>query len=364
LRTKAVIIVVIMRFLLAWLLIGVFSNGGLADELGDKLKDHMAGVADGGAFSGAVLVSQDGKALLREAYGKANHELEVPNTVDTKFRIGSITKQFTAMAVMILAEQGKLAVDDPISKHLENSPAAWEKITVRQLLNHTSGIPSYTSFPQMMTRTVRLPATLDEVIASFKDKPLEFEPGEKFTYSNSAYIVLGKIIERASGNEYESFVKKNIFQPLEMNDTGYDHNGAILPRRAAGYVKTLVFLANAPYIDMTWPHAAGSLYSTVDDLAKWDEGLRAGKLISADSYEKMFTPGKQSYGFGWFIRDVNGRKEISHGGGIHGFASSIIRYPDEKLAVVALSNVVPVQLEKIARDLAKIALEAKATTAD
>src|SRR6185295_547434 len=145
--------------------------------------------------------------------------LDVPNVVNTKFRLGSITKQFTAMAVMILAEQGKLAVDDPISKHLENSPPAWEKVTIRHLLTHTSGIHSYTSIPQMMTRTVRLPATLDEVIATFKDKELDFQPGEKFAYSNSGYILLGKIIERASGTDYETFLKKNIFQQLEMDNT-------------------------------------------------------------------------------------------------------------------------------------------------
>jgi len=342
------------------LLLTLFSMSWCApawsEGIEEKLKAQMSGVADNGAFSGAVLVAQDGKPLLREAYGKANYELEVPNSVDTKFRIGSVTKQFTAMAILILAEQGKLAVDNPISKHLENSPAAWEKVTIRHLLNHTSGIPSYTSFPQMMSRTVRLPATVDEVIASFQDKPLEFEPGERFTYSNSAYIVLGKIIERASGHDYETFLKRNIFERLGMNDTGYDHNAAILPKRAAGYSRTLVLMANAPYIDMTWPHAAGALYSTVDDLAKWDQALLAGKLIGPESYKLMFTPGKSSYGFGWFIRDVDGHQEISHGGGIHGFQSSIIRYPDDKLVVIVLCNVVPTQIEKISRELAKIAL--------
>jgi CubicO group peptidase (beta-lactamase class C family) len=327
-----------------------------AGEIEEKLKAHMAGVAENGAFSGAVLVAKDGKPLLREAYGKANYELDVPNAADMKFRLGSITKQFTAMAVLILAEQGKLAVDDPISKHLENAPEAWEKITIRHLLTHTSGVPSYTGFPQMMMRTVRMPATLDEVIATFQDKPLEFEPGEKFTYSNSGYILLGKIIERASGHDYETFLKRNVFEPLEMNDTGYDHNGAILPRRAAGYTRTLVFLANSPYIDMSWPHAAGSLYSTVDDLAKWDQALAAGKLIGPDSYKAMFTPGKGTYGYGWMIRELNGHKVIGHGGGIHGFMTSILRYPDDKVLVVVLCNVVPTQVQKISQDLAKIAL--------
>ena len=250
-----------------------------ADDTAEKLKQHLDRLATKNGFSGAVIVMKDGKPLLREAYGKANYELDVPNTVDTRFRLGSITKQFTAMAVMVLAERERLSIDDPVSEHLDNSPAAWENVTIRHLLTHTSGIPSYTSFPQMMTRTVRAAAKLDDVIASFKDKSLDFPPGEKFTYSNSGYILLGKIIESASGQSYETFLRDNIFQPLEMNDSGYDHNSSILPRRAAGYTRTLIFLENAPYIDMTWPHAAGALYSTVEDLAKWDTALSAGQAF-------------------------------------------------------------------------------------
>jgi len=326
------------------------------DELADKLTEYMAKTAKNDGFSGTVLVAKEGKPLWREAYGKANYEWDVPNTIDTRFRLGSITKQFTAMAIMILAERGKLSVQDPISKHLADSPKAWEPITIRQLLTHTSGIPSYTSFPQMMTRTVRLPATIDEVIATFKDKELDFQPGDKFTYSNSGYIVLGKIIERVSGTDYETFLRQNVFQPLEMNDSGYDHNSAILPRRAAGHVRMLNLIGNAPYIDMTWPHAAGALYSTVDDLARWDQALSAGKLVGPESYKEMFTPERSSYAFGWFVRTRDGHKEIGHGGGIHGFSSSILRYPDDKLCVVVLNNVVPTRTEQIGRDLAGIVL--------
>src|SRR5262245_37099591 len=335
------------------LLLGLPTRG---EELTDTLKEHMAEVVKNDGFSGAVLVMKDGQPLLREAYGKANYELEAPNTVETKFRLGSITKQFTAMAVMILAERGKLSVQDLIGKHLENAPPAWANITIRHLLTHTSGIPSYTGFPQMMSRTVRLPASLDEIVATFRDKPLEFEPAEEFRYSNSGYIVLGKIIERASGQDYETFVRQNIFQPLAMNDSGYDHNAAILPNRAAGYIRMFIILANATYIDMTWPHAAGALYSTVDDLAKWDRALAEGKLIGPKSYEEMFSPFLRTYAYGWFVRDRDGHKEIGHGGGIHGFSTSIVRYPDDKVCVIVLNNVVPVGSEKIARDLAGMAL--------
>lgn len=338
-------------------LVVVAPVSGWSEPGPDKLRAHMAGVAENGAFSGTVLVMKNGQALLREAYGMANHEWEVPNTVETKFRLGSITKQFTAMAIMMLAEQAKLSVDDPISKHLENSPATWEKVTIRHLLTHTSGIYSYTSIPKMMNRTVRLPATIDEVIETFKDKELDFQPGEKFSYNNSGYILLGKIIERVSGHDYETFLRQKIFQPLEMNDSGYDRNQAIVPKRASGYTRTLILLANSPFIDMAWPHAAGALYSTVDDLAKWDRALHERKLIGADSYRAMYTPLMNNYAYGWFVRELDGHKEIGHGGGIHGFQTSILRYPDDNVLVVVLCNVVPTRVDQISRDLAKIALE-------
>jgi CubicO group peptidase (beta-lactamase class C family) len=339
---------------LHWITVLSLAFVATADDVEPQLRDYMAAAAKNDGFSGAVLVARGGTPLLREAYGKANIELEVPNTAQTKFRLGSITKQFTAMAVLILSEQGKLNLEDPISKHLEYTPLAWEKVTIRHLLMHTSGVPSYTSFPQMMSRTVRLTAPLDDVIATFRDKELEFAPGEKFTYSNSGYVLLGKIIERAARQDYEAFMRENIFQPLEMNDSGYDHNTEILPRRAAGYVKTPLGLSNAPYIDMTWPHAAGALYSTVDDLSRWDQALAAGKLISAESYQALFTPGKGDYALGWFVRDRGGRLEVGHGGGIHGFSTSILRYPADKLCVVVLSNIIPSRCEKIGHDLADI----------
>lgn len=326
------------------------------EDLTAKLKERMDAAVKDGDFSGAVIVTKDHKPLLCQGFGFANRELEVPNTPQTKFRLGSISKQFTAMAVMILQEKGKLSVEDLISKHLESTPPAWEKITIRHLLNHTSGIPSYTGFPQMMSRTVRQAATVDEVVATFRDRELEFQPGERFTYSNSAYVLLGKVIERASGQEYEKFLDEAIFQPLAMNDTGYDHNQTVLPRRAAGYLKTPKGLENAPYIDMTWPFSAGGLYSTVDDLSRWDQALASGKLISTESYQSMFSPGKGDYGYGWFIRERGGRKEIGHGGGIHGFSTSIIRYPDDKVCVIVLSNFIPSSADKIAGDLAGIVL--------
>jgi CubicO group peptidase (beta-lactamase class C family) len=208
----------------------------------------------------------------------------------------------------------------------------------------------------MMTRTVRMPATIDEVIATFRDKPLEFKPGEEFTYSNSGYVLLGKIIEKSSGQDYGTFLRETVLEPLEMHDTGYDHNATVLKGRASGYDRTGNGLANAPYIDMIWPHAAGALYSTVEDMARWDQALRDQKLLRPDSYKALFTPFRSEYAYGWHVGESGGRKVVSHGGGIHGFSTDIIRFPEEEVCAVVLSNVVPTPTGRIARDLARIAL--------
>ena len=349
---------------LAWAaLLFVTAQPLRADDLAEALTKHMAAAAEKDGFSGSVLVTKDGQPLLSQGYGFANREYEIRNTPQTKFRIGSVTKQFTAMAVMILQERGKLKVDDPISKYLDDAPQAWDGITIHHLLCHTSGIPSYTGFPQMMSRTVRLPATVDEVIATFKDKTLEFQPGEQFAYSNSGYHVLGKIIEKASGQDYETFLREAILQPLELNDTGYDHAATLLPRRASGYSRTPKGLTNAPYIDMSWPYAAGAIYSTVEDLARWDQALSSGKLVGPESYQAMYTPVKQNYGYGWTIRQRDGHQEISHNGGIHGFSSSLVRYPADKVCVVVLSNVIPAPTDRLAHELAGIVLGERALAA-
>jgi CubicO group peptidase (beta-lactamase class C family) len=305
-------------------------------------------------FSGSVLVSKGGELLFRRGYGLANAEHNVPNMPQTKFRIGSITKQFTAMAVMILVEQGKLRLDDPIGKHLGDAPKAWDEVTIHHLLSHTSGIPSYTSDPLYGLKMAQ-PETVRSMIARFRDKPLAFKPGEKFAYSNSGYFLLGAIIEKVTGKTYETFLKEAIFAPLEMNDTGYDQFKTVLPHRASGYTQTPHGLENAAYLDMAQPYAAGSLYSTVEDLAAWDQALVAGKLISKESYARMFTPVKGDYAYGWSVATRAGRKEIGHGGGINGFVAQVLRFPDQKVCVVVLCNVMPLNPGKVARDLAAIA---------
>jgi CubicO group peptidase (beta-lactamase class C family) len=327
-----------------------------AEELTSKFQQYMDACVAVDHFSGTVHVTRDGSVLFSAGYGLANAEHQVPNGPQTKFRLGSITKQFTAMAILILQERGKLAVEDPVGEYLDDAPEAWERVTIHHLLTHTSGIHSYTADPDYRARMTH-PETVKSMFARFKDRPLDFRPGEKFAYSNSGYFVLGAIIERITGTSYEAFLKEEIFDPLGMTDTGYDHPATILPRRASGYVRKGDgdVLENAEYLDMAQPYAAGSLYSTVLDLAKWDQALRDGKLISESSLARMFTPEKNDYAYGWSVATRGGHKEIGHGGGINGFATQILRYPDEKLCAVVLCNVLPTNPGKVAHDLAAIA---------
>jgi CubicO group peptidase (beta-lactamase class C family) len=263
-------------FLLTFCLISMISDGAARAQipppdgqaLVSKVEDYMAARVKRDHFSGSILIARDGRVLVSQGYGMANLEHEVPNTPQTKFRLGSITKQFTAMAILILQERGKLAVQDKIKKYLPDAPKAWDEITIHHLLTHTSGIPNYTENLDFL-RTLPVRVTLKELIAKFKDKPLDFKPGDKFKYSNSGYILLGQIIENASGENYPRFMNETIFAPLKMTDTGYDNALPIIKHRAAGYTRRLGFaITNCDYIDMSIPHAAGALYSTVEDLLK------------------------------------------------------------------------------------------------
>lgn len=307
-------------------------------------------------FSGVVLVARNGRVLFEKAYGLANRELAVTNQLETKFRLGSVTKQFTATSVMILIEREKLRLADPLSKFIENCPKAWAGITIRHLLNHTSGILAFTDFPDN-DHYERLPMTPLETIARFRDKPLEFVPGERFSYDDSGYFLLAYIIERASGQSYEDFLRKNIYEPLGMVNSGYDHPRIILKDRASGYARENGELVNAMLMEMDTPFGAGSMYSTVGDLLRWDQALYADKLISRKSLEQMFTPfqgpypavrpweqglySRHRYGYGWFITKWFGHDLIWHGGVIHGFCSAILRYPEDRILVIVLENMEP-----------------------
>lgn len=302
-------------------------------------------------FSGSVLAARGGKILLEKGYGKANIELDVPNAANTKFRLGSITKQFTATSILQLAAQGKLNVDDPVSKYVENSPAAWKEITIHNLLTHTSGIPNFTNFPDYQ-KTMREPVTPEELVARFKDRPLDFPPGSKFSYSNSGYEVLGLILEKVSGEKYEDYVKKHIFDPLDMQDSGYDHDSTILKHRAAGYERSKDGkLHNAAYIDMSIPYSAGSLYSTVEDLYRWDRALYTDKVLAGAWREKMFTPFLNGYAYGWTVKGSGADKTIAHSGGVNGFSTFIARYPNQDACIIVLTNLTNRGVQEMASGL-------------
>lgn len=305
-------------------------------------------------FMGAVLVARGPEVLLDKGYGFADLELNVPASPKTKFRLGSVTKQFTAAAILLLQERGKLNVNDLVKKYMSDAPAAWDKITFSNLLTHTSGIPNFTSFPDYASLEP-FATTPEQLVARFREKPLDFKPGEDWSYSNSGYVLLGYLIEKISGENYAQFVKESIFKPLGMTDSGYDSNSAIIQNRASGYAHGPNGLVNAGYVDMTIPLSAGGLYSTTEDLLRWEQGLFGGKLLSAASLKAMNTPFKNDYAFGLLIHEVDGHQVIEHGGGIEGFNTRLAYYPEDKLTVIVLGNVNGPAPDVIALDLATLA---------
>ena len=308
-----------------------------AQEPTVRMEQIVQSYADSKQFMGSVLVAKDGKILLSKGYRSADLEWNIPDSPNTKFRLGSITKQFTAAAILLLEERGKLKIEDPVKKHMPDAPTAWDKVTIFHLLTHTSGIPSFTSFPDYSS-TEATPTTPEKLVARFRDKPLEFQPGEDWKYDNSGYALLGYLIEKISGQSYKDFLQENIFKPLGMTDSGYDSNSAIMLHRAQGYSPGQDGPQHAGYIDMTIPFAAGALYSTTEDLLRWEQALFGGKVLSDASLKKMTTPFKHDYAFGLGVRTVNGHKVIEHGGGIEGFNTQMSYFPDDKLAVIVLGN--------------------------
>jgi CubicO group peptidase (beta-lactamase class C family) len=318
------------------------------------MSEMVKAQAAGDRFMGSVLVAKDGATVFEQSSGWANIEWKIPNTAGTKFRLGSVTKQFTAVAILLLEEQGKLKVEDPLSKFIPSAPEAWKPVTLYHLLTHTSGIPSFTDLPEYGTWKLS-PESPAQMMAHIRDKPLDFTPGEKFKYSNSGYVLLGWVVELASGQSYETYLREHVFRPLGMNDSGYDSNTAVIPQRASGYVPGPAGLTNAPYIDMHVPGGAGALYSTTADLLRWTQGLFGGKLLSVASLQKMTTPFKSSYAFGLGVSTVKGHKVISHVGGIEGFNTQLAYYPESKVTVVVLANVNGPAADELTGQLATLA---------
>lgn len=284
-------------------------------------------------FSGAVLVAKGNEVLLDQGYGLANREWNIPNDGDTKFRLGSLSKQFTAVAILLLNERGLVDLDAPLRTYLPDTPEGWDAITVRHLLTHTSGIPNFTDFDDYQELKTR-PATLDQLIARFRDHPLDFRPGADWAYSNSGYILLTAVIERVSGQPYAAFVSENLFRPLGMSDTGYDTHAAVLPHRASGYTSTAAGFANADYIDMSIPQGAGALYSTTRDLLKWEDGLFGGRLLRPASFTTLTTPVRNRYAMGLGVSGP----EVRHSGGIEGFNTFMAHDTAGDITVIVLGN--------------------------
>lgn len=302
-----------------------------------RLQQIIESYVNNHQFMGSVLVAKGGNTILNQGYGSADLEWNIPNSPDSKFRLGSITKQFTAACVLLLQERGKWNVHDPVKKYLSDSPPAWDKITIFNLLTHTSGIPNFTSFPDYRN-TEAQSTTPEQLVARFRNKPLDFEPGAKWSYSNSGYVLLGYLIERVSGETYQKFLQDNIFTPLDMKDSGYDSNSAIIMHRASGYTPSPHGIENAGFINMTIPFSAGGIYSTTGDLLKWERGLFGGKLLKPESLKEMTTPFKNDYAFGLVVTTSFGRKKIAHDGGIEGFNTQLQYWPDEQLAIAVLGN--------------------------
>lgn len=346
----------LFAILLVTLAAGAQQSSPAPPDLTAKFTEYMDAQLRASQFSGAVLVARDGQVLFARGYGMANLEHGIANSPQTKFRLGSITKQFTAVAFLQLQEQGKLSVQDAVCKYVPDCPAAWAPITIHHLLTHTSGIPNFTSFPDYQP-TMMNASPPEKTLARFRDKPLDFAPGERFSYSNSGYVLLGFILEKVTGQSYEQYLREHILGPAGMRNTGYDWTSTVLSGRASGYARRgQSGYANAEYIHMSIPHAAGALYSTVEDFVKWDQALYGDTLLTQASREAMFTPFKGNYAYGWAVRDIAGRKTIGHGGGINGFNTSFLRYVDDKLCVVAFSNVEGTRVGPLAQDLAAIAL--------
>jgi CubicO group peptidase (beta-lactamase class C family) len=288
----------------------------------------------------ALKIIQDGRVVKTAAYGLANLELNVAARPETVFEVGSITKQFTTAGIMLLAQDGRLSVDDRISKYLKDTPEAWGKVTIRHLLTHTSGIKNYTGLAGFqLWRHLTQPQFIQAIGA----QPMEFQPGESWKYCNTGFNLLGYIIENVSGMEYWDFMSRRIFQPLGMHATTNRLPSLIIPNRAAGYEQTNHVWINRDY-DLTDVFSAGAIASTVGDLARWSASLDGERLLNADSKEQMWTPAKLTdgkatkYGFGWFLDTVEGHRDIGHGGSTSGFSASIQRFPDENLAVIILTN--------------------------
>lgn len=338
-----------------------FQRATLAQDHATKVQEVLTLAHKYKQFNGSALVAENGKVIYKGGFGMANMEWNIPNAPDTKFRLGSITKQFTATLTMQLVEQGKIKLDGKLSDYLPDyRKDIGDKVTIHQLLTHTSGIPSYTGLPGFFADVSRNPYKVADFVKKYASGDLQFEPGTKFSYNNSGYFLLGAIIERVTGKTYEQALQEMILDKVGMKNTGYDHHDTILEKRATGYAKTGNGYANAAYLDMSIPYAAGSLYSTVEDLYLWDQALYTDKLLAPQAKEMMYKPFLEDYAYGWAITKASFRVNdqpvpvITHDGGINGFTTTIVRFPNEKNLIVLLDNTGSSNLNRLSDRIARI----------
>ncbi len=311
----------------------------------------------------AVIVVREGRVLYRGARGMANLELDVPLQPDNVFRVGSITKQFTAAAILLLADEGRLSLSDPITRFLPDYPLQGNAVTLSHLLSHTSGIANYTEIPEWQV-TTRNDVSVPQLMAMFRDKPFDFTPGAHWKYDNSGYILLGAVIEKLSGQKFGDFLRTRIFDPLGMTNTRYEDVSRIIPRRVPGYMRDDAGWRNADYLSMSQPYAAGAVISNVDDLARWNAAIDSGQLLKPASWQRaqqsfVLADGTPTrYGAGWILGRVGPVATVEHGGGINGFNAYVLRAPDRHVYVAVLANASPPPTppQEVAVKLAALAL--------
>jgi CubicO group peptidase (beta-lactamase class C family) len=353
----------LIRLTAAFALLFAAVAAAMGQSIATRADQYLTTWAKQGRFSGTVLLAKGGKVLLRKSYGMANYELGAPSTPETVYRIGSITKSFTGLAVLQLEERGLLKVSDPARKYVPEIPAAWGDFTIHQLLCHMSGIPdwmnakAYSDFGN--------PNHIENALKEYADKPMVNKPGEVLRYSNSGYALLGRIIEKVSGKSYEEYLTENILRPAGMEHTAIDHTPDLVPHRANGYRWDGEAVINAPTGDPDHTYAAGALRSTVDDMYRFDRALKEGKLFSNAITSKAWTgyghwvapppfPAEAEYGYGWMTGQEFGHRYVGHGGWVNGFVSQFNRYPDDDAVLIVLWNFETSNNLFLCKDLAAI----------
>ena len=326
-----------MRKILFSLIVVILSVESFAQSAEQKIDELLAAYTKENKLNGVVLVAQKGKVIYQKGFGYRNAEEKISNDVNSIFQIGSITKQITSAVIMQLQQEGKLSVHDKLSKYFSGFTNG-DKITIENLLTHTSGIYNYTNDSVIMKNDVTKHYSQEQMLALFRSYPPDFEPGTKWNYSNTAYSILGYIIEKVENKPYEKVVRERIFQPLNMTNSGFDFTNLSSPYKTKGYFSLNPKPVPAPIVDSTIAFSAGAVYTTVGDLYKWDRAIYTNKILKPESWKAVFTPYKNNYGYGWTIDTMYGKQFTAHSGGIHGYSSHIIRFPQDEVVVIAFDN--------------------------